>query len=67
MLKEVKVEGMTCGGCANAVQKKFSALEGVQSVQVDLENKKAIISSEREIDQELLKEALADTSYTVVG
>lgn len=66
MLKEVKIEGMTCGGCANSVKKKLSALEGVQSVEVDLDKQQAIISSERAIDQEVLKEALADTSYSIV-
>jgi len=30
------VQGMTCGHCASAVSAEVSALEGVQSVEVDL-------------------------------
>jgi copper chaperone CopZ len=30
------VQGMTCGHCASAVSAEVSALEGVQSVDVDL-------------------------------
>ena len=40
MKKEVLLDGVKCAGCANTVQEKFSAIEGVESVKVDLANKK---------------------------
>jgi copper chaperone CopZ len=36
MSQELKVQGMTCGHCAHAVTEEIGALEGVQSVSVDL-------------------------------
>lgn len=36
MSQELKVQGMTCGHCAHAVTEELSALDGVQSVTVEL-------------------------------
>ncbi|MGH1564152.1 heavy-metal-associated domain-containing protein [Mumia sp. DW29H23] len=36
MKKTYTVTGMTCGHCAGAVTEEISALEGVESVEVDL-------------------------------
>lgn len=66
MKKEVFVEGMKCEGCANMVQEKFEAIEGVQSVTIDLKNKKAVLESQSIIDKETLVSALSDTKYSVV-
>ena len=38
MLYEITVENIKCGGCANSICSKLAALEGVQSVDVDVEN-----------------------------
>ncbi len=38
MLYEITVENIKCGGCANSISSKLAALEGVQSVDVDIEN-----------------------------
>lgn len=65
MKKQVIVEGMSCNGCANSVKHKFSALEGVHSVTVDLETKTVEIDSQTDIEDARLKEALADTNYSV--
>lgn len=67
MKKEVFLEGVKCAGCANTVQEKFSAIEGVESVEFDLAAKKAIIESQTEIDTETLNAALAETNYSVVS
>lgn len=66
MKKEVLLDGVKCAGCANTVQEKFSAIEGVESVEVDLATKKAVIESQTEIDTETLNAALADTKYSLV-
>lgn len=67
MQKEVKVDGMKCAGCANTVQERFSAIEGVESVEFDLATKKATVESQTEIDTETLNAALAETNYSVVN
>ena len=66
MKKEVLLDGVKCAGCANTVQEKFSASEGVESVEVDLATKKAVLESQTEIDTETLNAALADTKYSLV-
>lgn len=67
MKQEVFLEGVKCAGCANKVQERFLAIEGVDSVDIELDNKKALIESQREIDNETLNAALAETKYSVVN
>ena len=38
MQYEIAVENIKCGGCANSISSKLAALDGVQSVDVDIEN-----------------------------
>lgn len=66
MKQEVSVEGMSCAGCANTVEQRFSGLPNVESVEVDLENNQAILESPERISDEVLKEALEGTNYSVV-
>lgn len=67
MEKEMIVEGMTCDGCANTVQSKLSALEGVKKVEVHREKNKVRINSDDEILISDLQTALEDTPYRIVG
>lgn len=66
MKQEVTVNGMTCQGCANAVKTKFEKIKEIDSVKIDLENKKAILETEIEIPKESLQTVLEDTNYEVV-
>lgn len=61
------VEGMSCQGCAKSVKAAFTQLEGVQEVAVDLEAKEATLTSQTELTEEKIREALEDTSYTVLS
>jgi copper chaperone CopZ len=38
---ELAVEGMTCGGCVRAVEKKLTSLAGVSAARVNLAGKAA--------------------------
>ncbi|UJF16733.1 heavy-metal-associated domain-containing protein (plasmid) [Jeotgalibaca sp. MA1X17-3] len=67
MRTEVRVEGMKCKGCAHTVQEKLEAIEGVNSVEVNLENKKVVVESKSEINKEAFRTALSETNYSVVG
>lgn len=67
MKQEVLLEGIKCAGCANTVKEKFLAVEGVESVEVDVDTKKAILESQSKIDTETLNAALEETSYSVVS
>ncbi|MFD1672605.1 heavy-metal-associated domain-containing protein [Agrilactobacillus yilanensis] len=63
--KLVSIEGMKCDGCVENVTKAFSALNGVNNVEVSLENKNAIVDGD--VAEADLKAALADTHYSVVA
>lgn len=63
--KLVNIEGMKCDGCVDNVTKAFSALNGVDNVNVSLDNKNAIV--EGDVSDAALKDALADTHYSVVS
>lgn len=67
MEKELAIEGMKCDGCVETVQKRFSAIAGVEEVVVDLAGKKATVKANKEISEATFNEALADTKFKVVG
>ena len=43
MEKVYNIEGVKCGGCAAVVKEKLSDIEGVESVDVDVAEKKLIV------------------------
>ena len=49
------------------MENKSFTIEGVESVEVDLETKKAVLESQTEIDTETLNAALAETNYSVLS
>lgn len=59
------IGGMSCGGCVAGVRQKLSAVAGITSVSVDLENKKAEIISSEQIKTDTLRKALSNTHYTI--
>jgi copper chaperone len=59
------IGGMSCGGCAATVKQRLSDVVGVTAVKVDLETKKAEISSTHLININVLQSALGINSYTV--
>ena len=65
MTKEIKIEGMMCMHCVAHVEKALRAVAGIQDVQVNLENKKAIVTMKEEIADEILKNAIVEQGYEV--
>lgn len=66
MDQTVKVEGMSCGGCANTVEKRFSGIPDVSNVSIDLEQKNATLTTKEHIGDDVLRAALEGTAYKVV-
>ena len=64
--KVMKIEGMSCSHCTGAVTKALSALDGV-TVDVNLDDKAAYITSTGATDDETMKKAVTDAGYTVVS
>ena len=64
-VKEINIEGMQCNHCKMTVEKVLTALDGVKKVEVNLENKNAIIESEKEIDNEKIIEVVTEAGFIV--
>lgn len=67
MKKKILVEGMSCGHCVNHVKEALNELNGVTSVDVNLDAKTAIIDTSIEVKDEDIKFAIDDAGYEVVG
>lgn len=69
MAKEISnltVNGMSCSHCENSVKKAVGALNGVDSVRVDLISKKVSVEYDPEIvSMETIKETIEDQGYDV--
>lgn len=66
MTKTVHIDGMMCMHCVGHVKQALEALDGVKEVQVSLEEKKAVITSEKEISDAAIEKAIADAGYKVM-
>lgn len=65
MVKTIIIEGMQCNHCKMSVEKALNSIEGINRVEVSLENKKAVIESNREIENDKIKEAIDAIGFQV--
>ena len=63
----IKINGMSCGHCSMAVKKALGQIEGVETVEVNLEEKTATISSTTSLAINILKEIIDDEGYEFIG
>ena len=61
-----KISGMTCNGCRSTVENKLSSLDGINNVQVDLNNGEAIVYSKNPISFSLISNSLP-SKYKVIS
>lgn len=62
----IAIQGMTCSGCVNSVTKALNAVDGVQTVDVSLEQNSATVTfDDAKVDLGSLKEAIEDAGYDV--
>lgn len=66
MKKEFKIEGMTCNHCKMRVEKAVKAVDGVESAEVNLEDKKVLVELNKEVDNQI-KEAITEAGYEVIS
>ena len=65
MKYELKIDGMMCQHCQKHVSDALNAMEGV-TAEVDLENKTASVTADREISTEEFAKVIEDAGYTLV-
>lgn len=63
----IEVENIRCGGCANTISKKLSAIEGVDAVDVAIEDQVVSIDSENENVRDDVVAALYKIGYPERG
>lgn len=64
MIKEFKVEGLKCSGCAKAVENAVSAVEGVEKTSVDFEAKKLTVEFQQDkVDVQRIIESVSKVGY----
>lgn len=61
----IKIDGMRCAHCANAVKKALEA-RGAADIAVDLAQRSASLRCKAEVTEQALKAAIEDAGYTVV-
>lgn len=63
--KTMVIEGMTCDHCKNRVERVLNGLDGVAG-KVNLSKKQALVSMEREVNDEELRAVVEKAGYKVV-
>lgn len=64
-MKTIQIEGMMCQHCVSHVSAALHAVQGVDSVEVSLENKCAKVGGSA--DDEALRSAVIGAGYQVTG
>ncbi len=60
----MSVEGMSCGACVGHVTRALQGLDGVQSAQVSLQDKRAVVTYDpTKVQVAQMTEAVADEGY----
>ncbi len=65
---EIRVEGMTCGGCVNSIQNALTNREGITSAAADLDS--AMVTVEFDsgiIQQDAIEQAITDAGFSVAA
>lgn len=66
MKQEVKINGMHCAGCTNAVEKALEKVEGVKNVNVQLTTESAFIETDlSEFPLDPVKKAIENAGYEI--
>lgn len=63
---ELNIQGMMCEHCVKHVEKALLSMDGVNSVDVNLDNAKATVESHAEISMDEFKEVIKEAGYELV-
>lgn len=63
----IEILNLKCHGCANTVKKGLLNIEGIDKVDVDLENSKVIVPTEDDKIIKEVKEKLSKMGYPELG
>lgn len=67
MKETLKVEGMTCSCCVGKVEKSVNQLEGVSSIEIDVDNEEVQVDLNKDtVTLDQVKEKIEAEGYKVV-
>ena len=66
MKKTIKIQGMMCGHCEMHVKKALEALDGVTEATASFKDGEAVVSLEKPVSDDALKNAVEGQGYTVI-
>ncbi|MHA6261391.1 copper chaperone CopZ [Sporosarcina sp. CAU 1771] len=66
MKEIIKVEGMSCNHCVNAIETSVGEITGVSTVKVDLGKKEVAVEFENVTSLDQIKETIEDQGFDVV-
>ena len=67
MTKTMIIEGMMCTHCTGRVEKTLAAIDGVSAVEMSLEGKSATLTLSKDVDDQVLTDAITEAGYEVVS
>ena len=67
MKKTMMIEGMMCTHCTGRVEKALAAIDGVSAVEMSLEGKSAVLTLSKDVDNQVLTDAVTQAGYEVVS
>lgn len=65
MTQRVRIDGMSCRHCAMSVREALNGIEGVSSVEVNLDDGMATVETTSEISKDAYSEAISRAGYTL--
>lgn len=63
MKKVIKIDGMGCQHCVNRITEALSAIDGVEVLEVSLEDKSATVDVEESIADETLMNSIDEEGF----
>lgn len=67
MKETLKVEGMTCSCCVGKVEKSINQLDGVSSIEIDVDNEEVQVDLNKDtVTLDQVKEKIEAEGYKVV-
>lgn len=65
-MTRIKIQGMSCQHCVQAVTNALSDLDGITNVKVSLENNEAVFDSSEDVDMEKIAQTIQEAGYKVI-
>ena len=64
--KTIFIEGMSCGHCSKRVEDALKKVKEVKSVEINLDDKKAVVTLKIEVENEILKAVIEELGFKVI-